>query len=484
MRYLTKSASLLLLASILASASACGGTASGGGDTTAPADTTPAETAPAYKFADVNLGGGEFHIVNTSTTWNFYNTIYFEEATGDTLDDAVYAANVKVEEAFNCKLTVTDFDINKIVGEMTKVILAGDDVYQAALTAANRTAPLLTEGYVQDLSGLDNIHLDEPWWDQNISAFSSLGGSSKVYFGISDINLMNFEVLMGVYVNDDMLADLGLPTLYDTVRAGKWTLAEFHKHLKAAANLNGDENFTYSNTGKATYGMTYWDTAVHAIIFGMGNNYVSIGKDGMPSLALDNEKFYSTAEKVAALFAIPGEAVYLNSSTDRMHYEDSFEDGRALFTVAQLKGSSKFRDMEDTYGILPLPKYDEAQKDYIGYCSANVVATTIPMTNSEPETAAAIMDAMSYLAHTEILPIYYGVNVEQKQMRNKDSIEMLQIMGANRTLDVGLIYSWTSDMNTAVYKQLATGDGAVASIIASHKESIQGKFDTTLKAFE
>ena len=61
---------------------------------------------------------------------------------------------------------------------------------------------------------------------------------------------------------------------------------------------------------------------------------------------------------------------------------------------------------------------------------------------------------------------------------------MLQIMGANRTLDVGLIYSWTSDMNTAVYKQLATGDGAVASIIASHKESIQGKFDTTLKAFE
>ena len=180
MRNLTKSASLLLLASILASASACGGTASGGGDTTAPADTTPAETAPAYEFADVNLGGGEFHIVNTSTTWNFYNTIYFEEATGDTLDDAVYAANVKVEEAFNCKLTVTDFDINKIVGEMTKVILAGDDVYQAALTAANRTAPLLTEGYVQDLSVLDNIHLDEPTWDQNISAISSLPGSSKL----------------------------------------------------------------------------------------------------------------------------------------------------------------------------------------------------------------------------------------------------------------------------------------------------------------
>ena len=89
MRNLTKSASLLLLLSILASASACGGSAASGGDTAAPADTTPPETEPAYEFADVNLGGGEFHIVNTSTTWNFYNTIYFEEATGDTLDEVL-----------------------------------------------------------------------------------------------------------------------------------------------------------------------------------------------------------------------------------------------------------------------------------------------------------------------------------------------------------------------------------------------------------
>ena len=33
-------------------------------------------------------------------------------------------------------------------------------------------------------------------------------------------------------------------------------------------------------------------------------------------------------------------------------------------TVAQLKAANKYRDMETSYGILPIPKYDEAQEDY------------------------------------------------------------------------------------------------------------------------
>ena len=476
---------LLVFLSVFAAACSDGGPDPS--DTTAAADTTEAVTTeapePEYVWADLDFKDGKINILNTNTTWGFYTTIYFEEQTGSMIDDAIYDANRKVEEKFNVILNVTESDINKSVGEYTTSILAGDGTYDTALTAANRTAPLLLQKYVMDLSGVKELQLDQPWWNQNIMQFSSFGEGNRVFFGVSDINMMSFEVLMGIYVNDDMLTDLNIPKLYDTVRDGKWTVDRMHECMKAAANLNGDANFTYSSSGNATYGLTYWDSGLQAIMYGAGLSYVVLDEKNNPSLNVENDIFYSTLENIGSMFVVEGEAVHLNSSQDRMHYEDSFADGRALFTVAQLKGSTKFREMDDEFGILPLPKANEAQEEYIGFCSGNVVASTIPKSNTKPNEVAGVIDAMAYLAYSELRPVYEGIVVEQKQMRNADSIEMLQIMGANRVLDVGNIYSWTSDLHKQIFNKIKAGDSAVSSVVASCKPTIESLFKDTIAAF-
>ena len=476
---------LLMLVSVFAAACSDGGTDTP--DTGVVSDTAVTETTaapePEYVWAELDFKDGNLNILNTNTTWGFYTTIYFEEQTGSMIDDAIYDANRKIEEKFNVILKVTESDINKSVGEYTTAILAGDGAYDTALTAANRTAPLLLQKYVADLSQIKEFQLDEPWWNQNIMKFSSFGEGGHVFFGVSDINMMSFEVLMGIYVNDDMLADLNIPKLYDTVRDGKWTVDKMHECMKAAVNLNGDASFTYDPKGSARYGLTYWDSGLQAIMYGAGLSYVVLDEKNNPSLNVENDTFYSTMENIGSMFVVDGEAVYLNSSKDRMHYEDSFADGRALFTVAQLKGSTKFREMDDEFGILPLPKANEAQKDYIGFCSGNVVASTIPKSNTKPGEAAGVIDAMAYLAYSELRPVYEGIVVEQKQMRNADSIEMLQIMGANRVLDVGAIYSWTSNLHKAIFNKIKAGDSAVASDVAAQKPAIEALFKDTIAAF-
>ena len=353
-------AAVLLLAAVMTAATACSDTAK----TTEPspdAQTTPAVTetetdANAYVYPTIDCGGESFRILNTNTTWGFHTTIYFDQTTGDTLDDTIFEANSKVEEAFNVKLDVTEFDINESVGEYSKNILTGDDVYQTALLSAGNSSSVILEQYVLDLSGLQNIHLDQPWWDQQVSEYSRLGGSDKVYFGISDINLMNFEVIEGVYVNDNKLANLDLTLLYDSVREGTWTLAKMHEYMKAAVNLNGETDFTFKVGGNSVYGLTYWEQGVPALLYGCGVEFIRLDDAGIPHLNIENEQFYNASAKIAELFKTKGETVFLNtSSTPGMHYEDAFKAGRSLFTIAQLKGSSKFRDMEDTYGILPAP---------------------------------------------------------------------------------------------------------------------------------
>ncbi len=482
-------AAVLLLAAVMTAATACGDTAK----TTEPspdAQTTPAVTetetdANAYVYPTIDCGGESFRILNTNTTWGFHTTIYFDQTTGDTLDDTIFEANSKVEEAFNVKLDVTEFDITEATGEYSKTILTGDDVYQTALLSAGRSSSVLLESYVMDLSELPQMQLDKPWWDQQVKNYSRLGGSERVFFGISDINLMNFEVIEGVYVNDIKLANLDLPLLYDSVREGTWTIAKMHEYMKAAVNLNGESDFTFKVGGNSMYGMTYWESSIPALLYGSGVEFITLDNDGVPHLNIENEHFYNVSGQIAELFKTKGETIYLNaSSTPGMHYEDAFKAGRSLFTIAQLKGSSKFRDMEDTYGILPSPKYDEAQDRYYSFCTSNIVASTIPVTCANPARAATIVDAMAYHAYADILPVYYGVNVEQKQMRNEDSIEMLGIIGDSRVIDIGNIYGWTTDLHTAIYQKLNRGDGAIASTVTSYVPKVEKLIADTLALFE
>ncbi len=480
-------AALLLLASVLTAATACGDSGTTAADTTANTQTaseTASADASAYVYPELDCGGEEFRILNTNTTWGFYTTIYHEETTGDILDDTIFEANGKIEENFNVKLNVTEFDITKATEEYSKTILTGDDVYQTALLSAGRSSSVLLESYVMDLSELPQMQLDKPWWDQQVKDYSRLGGSDRVFFGISDINLMNFEVIEGIYVNDDMLTNLDLPLLYDSVRDGTWTLAKMHEYMKAAVNLNGESDWTFAVGGSSVYGMTFWEQSIPALLYGSGIEFIELDKDGVPHLNIENEHFYNVSTKIADLFETKGETVFLNgNSTAGMHYEDAFKAGRSLFTCAQLKGSSKFRDMEDTYGILPAPKYDEAQDRYYSFCTSNIVASTIPVTCANPTRAATIVDAMAYHAYADILPVYYGVNVEQKQMRNEDSIEMLAIIGDSRVIDIGNIYGWTTDLHNAIYQKLHKGDDAIASVVASYVPKVDALIEDTLALF-
>ena len=132
------------------------------------------------------------------------------------------------------------------------------------------------------------------------------------------------------------------------------------------------------------------------------------------------------------------------------HYEMIFKNGRSLFTIAEIKASSKYRDMEDTFGIVPIPKYDEEQEQYYSHRTHICLVMSVPVTNQRPEDTGKIMDTFSYLSYTDILPIFYNEKVAQKGLRNEESIEMLGIIAETRSFDIGEAYAWTEELSGAV----------------------------------
>ena len=149
--------------------------------------------------------------------------------------------------------------------------------------------------------------------------------------------------------------------------------------------------------------------------------------------------------------------------------------------MAQLKASFKYRDMQDAYGVLPLPKFDENQQSYCCYRTGGTPIISIPVTNNDPTRAGIILDALSYLSWRDVLPVYYDLNVSQKALRNEDSIEMLSIIRDSRYFDVSRVYAWCDSLYSSLESTLSAGNPSVASIVASNKTAIETNIQKTLE---
>lgn len=468
--------SLILALLMLASAVSCGDATAEPSETTAGGETTTeAETTPEYTFADVNLGGAKLPILNSSTNWGFYTTIDLDEATGESLDDAVFERNSKLEEKFNFEFEVTEDDITKTIDMMQKAVLSGDDVYKAGFLRGEYLSPLIADGMFVDLNSLGNLDLDKEWWDQNIRTAASVGDDAALYIAGTDFSLMGFGGTIGTFFNKNMLEDLGGESPYQLVRDGKWTLDELAKYAKLGADLNGAENFTFEKDGKAKYGLVTWYSGVTAMVLGSGEEYLKRDKNNMPYLAVENDRFYSVCSKIASLTATEGEFGDFNDRTVGKHYEMVFAAGRALMCIAELKASNNFREMKDNFGILPIPKYDEAQEKYVCLRSPATIYLCMPVTNQNKEETAAVLDAATYLSYRDVLPIYYNVTVAQKGLRDEESIEMLEIIQGSRYFDAGRIYGWTTSLYDSIENSLRVGDGDLASTVATYKDQIKTK---------
>ena len=131
------------------------------------------------------------------------------------------------------------------------------------------------------------------------------------------------------------------------------------------------------------------------------------------------------------------------------------------------------RDMTDTFGIVPFPKYDESQTQYYTSLVSQLFYMTIPSTNMNTSRTATIYEALTHESYLSVIPTYYSNVVEQKGLRNEDSIDMLEIMRQTRAVDVATIFNWSSNLRSTLNTKLFNGNSQVASDIAAQQTKVE-----------
>ena len=162
-----------------------------------------------------------------------------------------------------------------------------------------------------------------------------------------------------------------------------------------------------------------------------------------------------------------------------------FMMGTFLFNAETLGHIYKLRSFDDNFGVLPMPKYDEAQESYISMMATwGVLLTTVPKTNTDPVRTGTILDYLAYQSYISLMEPYYDAFLTQKGARNEDSADMLSIIRDTRDVNLGYLFSWSNSMEEPIRTELMKGSTNIASIIAKYESKVQTAIDKTMKKIE
>ncbi len=449
--------------------------------TAAPNETTAPEPEPAYTYADVNYNGETFGILNEADRYNMLYHVMPAELTGEALNDVRFKINQSVAERYNVKLKETQIPYADIFAFAQQEILAQTGEHDVFFEVGTHVGTLTNSGYLLNLMDIDGLNLDQPWWDQSLIEYSTVA-EKYLYYASSSYHLVALEGTSSMYFNKKMMKDLSLEYPYQLVRDGKWTQDKLYEYAAAAANLNGAEKFLttgqYSaDSGSAIYGLTAIDNYMTSFVLGSNAFYIIKNEEDMPAIGYNNEHYISVCEKIGKLTSSEGVFVRTNSALE------PFSNYRALLLGSEIKaGANELRNMTEEFGILPTPKYDEAQERYISNIFWGADFFTIPITCKDTDRAAIIMDALAYEADANVLPVYYE-RVCYKGLRDEESIEMLEIIKNTRYYNLGVTYDWIDSIEPSVNQMLREGNGNVATLVKSSTRIVERLIDSTMKKF-
>lgn len=448
-------------------------------DTTAAPDvaetqaTAPAETEPASPFvadelpSDLNYGGKTFTLFGWSGM--AVAEFFVEQQDGELVNDALYARNRAVEDRLGVELAFRlepgrNAEQEAWLKIITASILANDHAYDIVAGYSMAGASLAAQGFFLDLNTLPHIDLDKPWWPSALQDEATCEG--KLFFCSGDISTYYLYNLYCILFNTKMAAENNIEDLYALVLDGKWTL---DKMMTLSSGLYSDLNGDGTRDVMDRYGYSSHAIQVDPYYFASGLKITEKDNNDTPYIS-DDFKSEKTADLVSKLVTFFSQEYAYLGTVDGSIYAN-FPAGNSLFTAQEVMYiMDRLRTSDIEYGVLPIPKYDEQQEDYITILSFPYSLYGVPTDATDPNMSAAVMECMASESYRGVSPALFETALKIKYAHDNQVGQMYDIIRATATFDLGRVY--TSEFENKTYglfrDAIAKGNTAWASVAQSN----------------
>lgn len=364
-----------------------------------------------------------------------------EALTGEAINDAVFNRNTYVEENYNVEIVLENRSIGTFNKDVHTAVQSGDNTYDVVYPILLYMNELCIGGDLANLMHVPHIDFTKPWWDQNAVQSMSIGGYLPAV--ASSINVNDKDATTAIAFNKQLATDNNLPDLYTTVEEGKWTMDLFMEYADACnVDVNGDGTMTVDDR----YGFLGGNDVMYAFYYGSGQLMVTKDTDDMFQFTYGTERDINVTQKIYDLMQ---ENWFFNhhqyKDTSDEFYRILFETGHGLFYWMRLDDVTAMRESDADFGILPTPKYDEAQEKYWSVLSpytTGILSIPVSTAGDQLEEVGLILEAMAAYSHYTLIPAYVDESLKTKYSRDEQSAGMMDIIIENRLIDPMMVYNF------------------------------------------
>ena len=445
-------------------------------DSSATEGVEETEEVPAYSTVEKKDFDREFVILTRSDTLEQF---YIEELSGDLLDDLIYERNAVVSGDFGVEFVYYDMAYQTVNDTMRLQATSDLDDYDLYTGHKYSFTSCAQNNYCFNLQDIVSMDLSGEWWDQ--ACLENLTVEGKTYVITGDIDSASMLMSACFVFNKKMMTNLGksVDELNELTNNGGWTLDVMYEYGKDVTfDLNGDGKIEYTSD---RFNLTSWMMDVpFSLYYGANGNFVTI-VDGTPELTYTDEQVTNIYEKIFKVI-IEQEAYFVVDHSQYATTYDVFTEGRALFCDMCLSKITTFlSEMDDPYGILPVPKYDTNQKEYLSFVNGATPFVMVAKTEEDPEFVGTILEAMATYNYDKVTPQLFEVSTKLQAAQDPESAAMVDYIVRNRIFDLGYFADW--GITNVVLNNLKTGNSAIASALTKEGKAAKTKLKRMLASF-
>jgi len=439
-------------------------------DTTLP-ETEPVETEDPATLHDLPEGlsfnGANFHILSSSENKSQLNT-EDAEYTGILMNDVRYDMTDEVMKTLNVSVSEEVVNVYQSTMHLNNMIASGDTSYDCVSFIDRFALECAILNHFIPMQDVNYIDLTKDYWGENLSNLLSI--NNKNYFAVGSYELSIYERLHCMVINNRLAANYNVTIPFDDVDNGTWTYDKLLSYRGiATTDTDGD-----GTIDQWTYGGDQRALPVIALI---SANYKIIDKDDDDKLRLN---VYTNTEPFVNILYKVHEAFY----TGDLHCVENrtkFEEGNEMIAFAVFKFIDlNYRDMDEDFSVLPVPKYDETQQEY--RCrSYDSGFTCIPTTAVDTDKCGAVLECLNSYGYRYLVPAYVETMMQDRLTRDPRSAANIKLIYESRTIELGEAFLFNRFGDTSLESMVKKSN--VTSFLSKIQHLVDKDFNELVEKF-
>ncbi len=456
---------------------------------------------------DLNFKGEQVNVMYWSDVENLEFEV--ESVTGNNVSDAIFDRNNRIEDRLNVELVWNGVpgNINNRTGFVRQVQAyaeAGQGSADIIATYSQTAGTLAVQGLLIDLATIKDSYIDfeKPWWPSQMVETVSFGNAqgTSYYFLTGDISTNVLHMMHCIYINKDILnrLDGNINDIYKMVYDGKWTLDAL---IELTSGVYSDLDTLPGKSNGDRFGLIGRSYVLDAFYIGSNMKYIVSNQEAGKSLSVSPDfasaKTVKLVRKCGQMFN--GDDWITMKFNNEPDYDESlndvsvFQQGRALVIQqhAQMAEKSLVGKAKFSYGVLPMPKYNEKQVNYytsvgnphtlysmfVGLNSRGNIDSTLTM-------LSAVLECWASEGYRLTTPEIFEVNMQLKFSEGQDETNMFEYVRMGVTMDMGrLLAQELSAMSTRVGLCMSS-NASWSTFYGAYKVSLNSKLADVVADFE